>query len=168
MKSPPKSIITTASQPSYHLNNHFNPPTIFLPTPQQALSPIKMYTSTIIATLFAAVAIAAPASTNGVTARAVNTAELTASAQTMLDAKAAAGCDVLSKLSLYAHTPSPTSVYMNKQLTPSFSECIAALAPASITCAAAFAEAGANPIADAACIATLASNIANKVFIYHT
>jgi hypothetical protein len=42
-------------------------------------------------------------------------------------------------------------------------ECIAALAPTVVSCAAALAEAGLNPIADAACIATLANSSFNPV-----
>lgn len=41
--------------------------------------------------------------------------------------------------------------------------CLAALAPASVTCAAALAEEGLNPIADAACFASALNNIANPV-----
>ena len=79
-----------------------------------------MHASTIFTTIFAAVAIAAPASTNGITPRAVaDTTELAVSAQTMLDAKAAAGCDVLSKLTSYGDTPSSPSIYVNTALMPS-------------------------------------------------
>ena len=46
-----------------------------------------------------------------------------------------------------------------------FPECISALAPASITCAAALAEEGLNPIADAACFASALNNISNPVCI---
>lgn len=44
-------------------------------------------------------------------------------------------------------------------------ECIAALAPTVVSCAAALAEAGVNVIADAACIATLANSSINPVSI---
>jgi hypothetical protein len=62
-----------------------------------------MLASTIFTALFAAVAVAAPASTatNDLAARAADTAELAASAQTMLDAKAAAGCNILSESNIY-------------------------------------------------------------------
>jgi hypothetical protein len=90
IKSPPESYhrnsfsITSALQQSLQ--------------PTSQLPPLNMHASTIFTALFAAVAVAAPASTatNDVAARAADTAELAASAQTMLDAKAAAGCNILS------------------------------------------------------------------------
>lgn len=53
-----------------------------------------MYTSTIIATLFAAAAIAAPASDNAITARKPAEAQVQA-AQASLDVLVANGCNVL-------------------------------------------------------------------------
>jgi hypothetical protein len=120
-----------------------------------------MHASTIFTALFAAVAVAAPASTatNDVAARAADTAELAASAQTMLDAKAAAGCNILSESDVY-NVLHP----LKRRCTNCFfSECISALAPASITCAAALVEEGLNPIADAACFASALNNLANPV-----
>jgi hypothetical protein len=65
-----------------------------------------MHASSILTTLFAAVALAAPATTtNDVTARAADTAQLAASAQSMLDAKAAAGCNILSTYQLLIPIP---------------------------------------------------------------
>ncbi|OAK96876.1 hypothetical protein IQ06DRAFT_338927 [Phaeosphaeriaceae sp. SRC1lsM3a] len=94
--------------------------------------------STIVA-LFAASAMAAPSAAAGSTNMVVRDTSavnaLQAQAQAFVDAKEAAGC---SKL-----------------------KCIAALAPTVVSCAAALAEAGLNPIADAACLATLANSSIN-------
>ncbi|KAF2241676.1 hypothetical protein BU26DRAFT_571438 [Trematosphaeria pertusa] len=91
----------------------------------------------IVSALFTAAAFAAPA-TNADTALLTRTpamSDVEASAQSLMDAKVAAGCNLLG--------------------------CLAALAPASVTCAAALAEEGLNPIADAACFASALNNIAN-------
>lgn len=56
------------------------------------------------------------------------------------------------------------SIKYSKILTK-LSECIAALAPTAAACAAALAEAGLNPLADAACLATLANSVFNVVSI---
>lgn len=42
-------------------------------------------------------------------------------------------------------------------------ECIAAAAPMLVTCAAALAQEGWNPLADLACIAAVANNLSNPV-----
>ncbi|KAF2792282.1 hypothetical protein K505DRAFT_338813 [Melanomma pulvis-pyrius CBS 109.77] len=83
---------------------------------------------TIISALFAAAAIAQPTAghSNVIATRGIS--DLKDAAKGLLDSKADGGCEVL--------------------------KCVAALAPASVTCAAALVEAGANPIADAACFAT--------------
>jgi hypothetical protein len=52
-----------------------------------------------------------------------------------------------------------------RQLLTKVIECITALAPTVVSCAAALAEAGLNVIADAACIATLANSSINPVSI---
>ncbi|KAF2010724.1 hypothetical protein BU24DRAFT_471713 [Aaosphaeria arxii CBS 175.79] len=67
-------------------------------------------------------------------------AQVQAEAQSLIDAKAASGCDVL--------------------------KCVVALAPASVTCAAALVEEGLNPIADAACFATALNTAVNPVSVF--
>ncbi|KAJ4358658.1 uncharacterized protein N0V89_003242 [Didymosphaeria variabile] len=94
-----------------------------------------MYTSTIISTIFAAVAIAAPA--NNVANNEPRAEARVQAAQANLDALVANGCNVLG--------------------------CLAAVAPASATCAAALAEAGANPVADIACFAGVVATMSNPV-----
>ncbi|KAH7074202.1 fungal calcium binding protein-domain-containing protein [Paraphoma chrysanthemicola] len=97
------------------------------------------FTITTIVALFAAATMAAPsaaivdASLVVRDTSAVNA--LQAQAESFLAAKEANGCSRL--------------------------KCIAALAPTVVSCAAALAEAGLNPIADAACIATLANSSIN-------
>ena len=46
------------------------------------------------------------------------------------------------------------------------SECVAAAAPMAAACAAALVEAGLNPIADLACFAAIAANIAVPVSLH--
>ncbi|KAK7189598.1 hypothetical protein PSPO01_04601 [Paraphaeosphaeria sporulosa] len=94
-----------------------------------------MYTSTIISTLFAAAALAAPAS--NVASNAPRAEARVQAAQAHLDALTANGCNVLG--------------------------CLAAVAPSSATCAAALAEAGANPVADIACFAGVVALMGNPV-----
>ncbi|KAF2679501.1 hypothetical protein K458DRAFT_461032 [Lentithecium fluviatile CBS 122367] len=127
-----------------HLQHHSSSaptsnPTTFFPSLQKPHSlTTKMHTSTLIATLFTAATLAVPTTTttnHAVVARAANIDELNASAQALMDVKAAAGCNIL--------------------------KCLAALAPEYATCAAALAEEGLNPIADAACFAAALNNIAN-------
>jgi hypothetical protein len=116
------------------------------------------FTITTIFALFAAATMAAPSAavvdaslvvrdTSAVSA-------LQAQAESFLAAKEAAGCSKLSTLC-------PLQ-YAWMMLTTT-AECIAALAPTVVSCAAALAEAGLNPIADAACIATLANSSFNPV-----
>ncbi|KAF2476300.1 uncharacterized protein BDR25DRAFT_309714 [Lindgomyces ingoldianus] len=96
---------------------------------------------TVLPLLFAA-ALAAPA-TNAVVsvARAPKPgiSDITDKAKSVLDTKTADGCEVV--------------------------KCIAALAPASVTCAAALVEDGLNPIADAACFATALNTALNPKII---
>lgn len=118
--------------------------------------------STIVA-LFAASAMAAPSAAAGSTNMVVRDTSavnaLQAQAQAFVEAKEAAGC---SKLSM----SSPT-LHSSASLTTT-TECIAALAPTVVSCAAALAEAGLNPIADAACLATLANSSINPVSNSHS
>jgi hypothetical protein len=116
------------------------------------------FTITTIIAAFAAVAMAAPSAAAGSTSMVVRDTSavnaLQAQAESFLAAKEAAGC---SKLSM-----SSTRTTLATSLTTA-TECIAALAPTVVSCAAALVEAGLNPIADAACIATLANNSFNPV-----
>lgn len=110
------------------------------------------FTIATIVTLFAAATIAAPS--NVVVRDTSAVSALQAQAESFLTAKEAAGC---SKLSTFISNP--TKIVL---LTIGV-ECIAALAPTVVSCAAALAEAGLNPIADAACLATLANSSINPV-----
>jgi hypothetical protein len=119
------------------------------------------FTISTIFALFAAAAMAAPSAAAGTTSMVVRDTSavnaLQAQAESFLAAKEASGCSKLSPSSLL-----PTYLSnMTNEFT--FTECIAALAPTVVSCAAALAEAGLNPIADAACIATLANRSINPV-----
>ncbi|OCK76496.1 hypothetical protein K432DRAFT_408124 [Lepidopterella palustris CBS 459.81] len=91
---------------------------------------------TILQIAFAAIVAAAPAPAPAPAPVPVAGFEdLIASAQSALDLKTADGCEI--------------------------AKCVAALAPLAVSCAAAAAEEGLNPLADAACLASAANNVAN-------
>lgn len=125
-----------------------------------------------ITTLFAVTAFAAPSpaaapiSITDLVVRdvaAVNA--LQAQAQAFLDLKEAAGCQKLRKFLAWKRGSYDG---LGKIGTNCDTECIAALAPTVVSCAAALVEAGLNPIADAACLATLANNVFNTVSAFAT
>ncbi|KAF2726562.1 hypothetical protein EJ04DRAFT_571161 [Polyplosphaeria fusca] len=93
----------------------------------------------ILPALFAATTLAAPSPNPNadtlVVARKPAVSDVEAAAKSVMDAKVADGCDILG--------------------------CLVALAPASVTCAAALAEGGANLVADAACFAAALNTAVN-------
>lgn len=142
--SPPTSSSSTSLSITSHSVIHFKP-TFFQST-------IIMQYFTIISALFAAAAIAQPTAGHSNVIATRGLSDLKDAAKGLLDNKADGGCEVLSKFPIL-HS-NAQAFYLMKNLLTHDTECVAALAPASVTCAAALVEAGANPIADAACFAT--------------
>jgi hypothetical protein len=131
-------LITSSDSQTIKTINSNSLSTSFSNPPNPTKQSSKMQFTTAIVTILSFTTFVAAAPRSHINARNPFPAnDLAAAAQSELDAKVAAGCDLL--------------------------KCLAALAPEAATCAAALAEEGLNPLADAACFAAALNNAANPV-----